>query len=111
MKQRIEFCQNVQHDCIAGQCGATGRRNRKQERQESGITERFIEHNEQEQSYVINTHAFHNAHLLRRCLPRSLWEPAPYFEDRKAHHYAAAREYQKSQQHKRTKALSQKNTT
>ncbi|EIN07387.1 hypothetical protein PUNSTDRAFT_71288, partial [Punctularia strigosozonata HHB-11173 SS5] len=105
----IRFAQNVQHDCVAGRCSATGQRKRKQERKESDIIEHFVQHNEAEQSYIINAHAFHNAHLLRRCLPRALWEPILHYEDRTSHHYAAARRYQHSQSSKRAKADAQKN--
>lgn len=49
-----------------------------QERVTSALTESFVEHQPLEQ-YVINTTAFHNAHLLRRCLPRSAWAPVPMF--------------------------------
>lgn len=40
--------------------------------------ESFVEHQPLEE-FVINTTAFHNAHLLRRCLPRSAWAPVPMF--------------------------------
>lgn len=49
-----------------------------QERVESSVTESFIEHQPLEH-WLINTTAFHNAHLLRRCLPRSVWAPVPMF--------------------------------
>ncbi|KAJ7294000.1 hypothetical protein C8J57DRAFT_1704630 [Mycena rebaudengoi] len=68
----IKFLFNAQHDCHSAQCGATG--------QVPGCKNRFI----------INTHAFHNAHLLRRALPRGLTAPIPLFEDRKAKHYELA---------------------
>lgn len=47
-----------------------------EEREESGRTERFIEHQPVER-HIINTHSLHNAHLLREILPRELWCPKP----------------------------------
>ncbi|KAF7368224.1 hypothetical protein MVEN_00142300 [Mycena venus] len=83
----IEFVFNVQHDCYAAKCIASGSRVKKQERVDSNITESFIEHQPSEE-YIINTTAFHNAHLLRRCLPRRAWAPVPMFtpEDRLTKH-------------------------
>ncbi|KAF7358507.1 hypothetical protein MVEN_00901600 [Mycena venus] len=85
--QNIEFVFNVQHDCYAAKCIASGSRVKKQERVDSNITESFIEHQPSEE-HIINTTAFHNAHLLRRCLPRSAWAPVPMFtpEDRLTKH-------------------------
>ncbi|KAF7343758.1 hypothetical protein MSAN_01956500 [Mycena sanguinolenta] len=83
----IEFIFNVQHDCYTAKCTTTGSRAKKQERVDSNISESFIEHQPLEE-HIINTTAFHNAHLLRRCLPRSAWAPLPLFtpEDRVVKH-------------------------
>ncbi|KAF7374036.1 hypothetical protein MSAN_00284300 [Mycena sanguinolenta] len=72
----ILFVFNAQHDCIGGKCAATGVRRLEQEREETNITEAIIEHTEHSR-YIINTSAFHNAHLLRRELPRNLARPIP----------------------------------
>ncbi|KAJ6589471.1 hypothetical protein B0H19DRAFT_892628, partial [Mycena capillaripes] len=74
----VEFLFNVEHDCYSAQCSASGTRAKKQERVDSNIAETFIEHQPLEE-HIINTTAFHNSHLLRRCLPRSVWAPVPMF--------------------------------
>jgi len=58
-----------------------------QERVESGLFKTYIEHKPIER-FVINTHAFHNAHRLRAALERSLIVPIPFYppEVRKAKH-------------------------
>ncbi|KAJ7794953.1 hypothetical protein B0H13DRAFT_2245509 [Mycena leptocephala] len=87
----IKFLYNTQHDCHAPdiQCEGTGERLRMQERVDSGLTDKFIVHKPVEQ-YILNTHAFHNAHLVRQVLDRGLIAPIPLFEDRKAKHYELA---------------------
>ncbi|KAJ7495328.1 hypothetical protein FB451DRAFT_1387366 [Mycena latifolia] len=74
----VQFIFNVQHDCYSAKCTASGIRAKMQERVKSAITESFVEHQPLEQ-FLVNTTAFHNAHLLRRCLPRSAWAPVPMF--------------------------------
>ncbi|KAF7366596.1 hypothetical protein MSAN_00917400 [Mycena sanguinolenta] len=74
----IEFIFNVQHNCYTAKCTATGSQAKKQEWVDSNISESFIEHQPLEE-HIINTTAFHNAHLLRCCLPPSTWAPLPLF--------------------------------
>lgn len=85
----MKFIVNVQHDCYAAGCGATGTRQEVQERQPSGRSSQVIVHKDDGQ-YIINTHAFHNARLLRRHLPRELTAPEPLYADRKARHTEVA---------------------
>jgi hypothetical protein len=94
---------NVQHDCHAAKCTASGVRPLMQERTESGIVETVIKH-QQINRFVINTHAFHNAHLLRATLPRSLVAPSPLFLDRKAQHAVMAGRLRANQEIKRASA-------
>lgn len=72
-----------------------------QERVESGLLKTYIEH-QQIDRFIINTHAFHNAHLLRASLPRSLWAPIPLYENRLAQHHEIARNLRLTQEGKRT---------
>ncbi|KAJ6552343.1 hypothetical protein B0H10DRAFT_1739908, partial [Mycena sp. CBHHK59/15] len=72
----VQFCVNVQHDCRACNCDATGISRQMQERQETDRIVRTIEHKEGS-CFVINTHSFHNASLLRKFLPVALTKPRP----------------------------------
>jgi hypothetical protein len=67
-EKAILFEYNVQHDCHQAGCAASGKWAVLQEHVESGITEMFIEHKPSD-IFLINTHAFHNAHLIRAILP------------------------------------------
>jgi hypothetical protein len=71
-----------------------------QERVESNIIERYIEHKPVGR-YIINTHAIHNAHLVRAALPRSLTMPLPLFLNRKEEHVKIASAYRNTQGAKR----------
>jgi hypothetical protein len=83
--QGIDFLYNVQHDCPLAKCTASGKQALMQERVESGLFKTHIEHQPVER-FVINTHAFHNAHLLRATLPRSIASPVRLHEDRYSLH-------------------------
>jgi hypothetical protein len=72
-----------------------------QERVESGLITTYIEHHPVGR-FVINTHAFHNAHLLRSTLPRSLVLPIPLHQDRQAKHTEIAGNLRIAQETKRT---------
>jgi hypothetical protein len=50
-----------------------------QERVESGLFKTYVEHQPVER-FVINTHAFHNAHLLQATLPCSIVSPVRLHE-------------------------------
>lgn len=107
--QDIGFLYNVQHDCPLAKCTASGKQPLVQERVESGLFKTYIEHRSVE-SFVINTHAFHNAHRLRAALDRSLVVPIPLyqFEDRKAQHAKIAQSLRATQKAKREARASQK---
>ncbi|KAJ6631932.1 hypothetical protein B0H10DRAFT_1901491 [Mycena sp. CBHHK59/15] len=99
--KNIRFNFNVQHDCYSGKCEASGVRMQMQERVESGKTENFIVHNPLDR-YIINSHAFHNAHLLRATLPRDLFAPIPLFDDRRSKHDELAAALRTTLETKRT---------
>ncbi|KAJ7429260.1 hypothetical protein B0H11DRAFT_2167409 [Mycena galericulata] len=83
--KNIKFNFNAQHDCYSAKCEATGVHMQMQERVKAEKTENFIIHNPLDR-YIINSHTFHNAHLLRATLPRNLLAPVPLFEDRRQKH-------------------------
>jgi hypothetical protein len=60
----------------------------RQERQESGVEEEFVMHNFDCAHFIINLHALHNMHFVRRFLPRPLTTPQPWIaeSDRKTSH-------------------------
>ncbi|KZT28379.1 hypothetical protein NEOLEDRAFT_1161183 [Neolentinus lepideus HHB14362 ss-1] len=77
----ILFLFNAQHDCTQGNCGATGWRSVHQERQTTSLQERCIVH-EDDDRFILNMHALHNAALIRDVLPRSLTKPQRYLSNR-----------------------------
>ena len=98
----------MQHDCQHAQCTATGQRLQKQERQDSGIIESYIEHRPVDR-FVINMHALHNAHLLQNALPRNLTQPLPLFQDRQAKHFELAAELRVTKDAQRLAAKEKRN--
>ena len=74
-----------------------------QERVESGFAKSYIEHQPIDR-FVINTHAFHNAHFLRASLPRSLIAPIPLYENRMEKHHEFANNLRTTQDSKRSAA-------
>ncbi|KAJ7859863.1 hypothetical protein B0H14DRAFT_2350940 [Mycena olivaceomarginata] len=92
----IKFKINVQHDCGTAQCDTSGVRLRMQERVESDQIENFVVHKPLDR-FFINSHAFHNAHLLRATLPRELLAPIPLFTDRQTKHYELAAQLREMQ--------------
>lgn len=100
IEKAVLFEYNAQHDCRQAGCIASGTRAVVQERVESQVMETFIEHKPLD-SFVINTHAFHNAHLIRSILPRDLTAPIPYAADRRSHHDQIAQKLRVGQDSKR----------
>ncbi|KAJ7792975.1 hypothetical protein B0H14DRAFT_2623326 [Mycena olivaceomarginata] len=91
-------------------CEATGVRPVMQERVESDKIEHFIVHAPLDR-FVINTHGFHNSHLVRATVSRDLWAPVALFEDRRAKHdefSARLRETRATKATKRKEAAARK---
>lgn len=105
--QGIDFLYNIQHDCPLSKCTASGKQPLMQERVESGLVQTYIEHKPIER-FVINTHAFHNSHLLRAALPRSLVAPIQLHPDRRAKHFEIAGGLRVTQEAKRKVRITQK---
>ncbi|KAI0365428.1 hypothetical protein BV20DRAFT_954196 [Pilatotrama ljubarskyi] len=85
----ILFITNVQHNCRDSGCTASGRRTVRQERRDTTITAPAIQHKDDD-LFLVNTHALHNAALLRKALPRHLTKPVPYLQDRESEHRRVA---------------------
>lgn len=103
------FQYNVQHDCRTVHCVASGKRPLVQERIQTELTESSIEHKPID-TFLINIHAFHNAHLIRAILPRNLIRPIPYITvaNCEAQHAEIAATLRNSQKEKREKAAEKK---
>ncbi|KAJ7644882.1 hypothetical protein FB45DRAFT_735642 [Roridomyces roridus] len=96
----IQFTFNVQHDCRACGCSATGTSRRMQERVISDAIVHSVVHTE-DTRFIINTHAFHNAGLLRKFLPIALTKPRQLFADRRERHDELASTLTVTQKEKR----------
>ena len=99
----MDFLYNVQHDCPLAKCTASGKQLLMQEHIKSGLFQAYIEHQPVD-CFVINTHAFHNAHLLRATLPHSLVAPILLYENQEAKHVEITRDLQNMQEVKWTAA-------
>lgn len=71
-----------------------------QERQESDTIIHSIVHKD-DTRFIINTHGFHNAGLLRKYLPVALTKPRPLFTDRRKRHDELATVLSVTQKEKR----------
>ncbi|KIJ51704.1 hypothetical protein M422DRAFT_157275, partial [Sphaerobolus stellatus SS14] len=89
--KHILFIINVQHDCSRSGSAATAERPEVQEREETTRKNAIIEHQDHTH-FIINLHALHNTHLLRKVLqsiPHLLYS-TPVAEDRQQLHYTLA---------------------
>ncbi|KAJ7310144.1 hypothetical protein DFH08DRAFT_718875 [Mycena albidolilacea] len=83
--EHLVFKFNAQHDCHHFSCSLADAPGQQQERSESKLTWKIRAHKE-DSRFLVNTHATHNAHLVRETLPHSLTAPKPCFVDRLAKH-------------------------
>ncbi|KAI0781920.1 hypothetical protein C8Q75DRAFT_812065 [Abortiporus biennis] len=77
----IQFIFNAQHDCDKAKCDVKDVDPVIQDRRETSLRQGAVVHQGAEW-YLLNMHALHNAHLIRKVLPRSLTTPVPYFTNR-----------------------------
>ncbi|EIW73880.1 hypothetical protein CONPUDRAFT_25752, partial [Coniophora puteana RWD-64-598 SS2] len=94
---------SVQHNCRAGGCMAQASHNERQERQETTRVVHAIQHSDDDQ-FILNLHALHNAGHIRKLLPRNLVAVKPLYADRKLHHCMAASKLRTDNAQKREKA-------
>ena len=81
-----------------------------QERQATTRTEKIIKHADDDH-FVVNMYALHNATRLWNALPSSLKDPRPLYTDRRAHHDALAVELHMTQTEKRAQAQASRKAT
>ena len=74
-----------------------------QEREETGCQTSFIQHKD-DNYFVINIYALHNAHLIHRILPRSLLKPKLLHSDCEASHHQIATTLRESRNGRRKAA-------
>ncbi|THU82965.1 hypothetical protein K435DRAFT_823079 [Dendrothele bispora CBS 962.96] len=98
--QDVLFCISVQHDCRLAGCKPSGSRVVRQEWKDTSRRVAVISH-EDDDNYIVNTHALHNAILLQDLLPRSLTSPTPLHQDRQKFHFDLAKDYRLTQEKKR----------
>ncbi|KAI0794995.1 hypothetical protein C8Q75DRAFT_838852 [Abortiporus biennis] len=85
----VQFIFNAQHDCHNAKCDIQDTDPVTQERRKTMLLQGKVQHKAVER-YLLNIHALHNAHLIRKVLPRSLTMPVPYFTNRNEKHHAFA---------------------
>jgi ribosomal protein L14E/L6E/L27E len=108
--QDIEFLASVQHDCCTQGCTASGSRAARQERVSSGVDVHFVEHVD-DAHFVINMHAMHNAHRVRRVLPRELIRPRHLYENRVSRHHEMSKAMHAAQTQKRAETQAKAQAT
>ncbi|KAJ6485789.1 hypothetical protein C8R45DRAFT_282376 [Mycena sanguinolenta] len=107
---KILFHFSVQHDCRLFKCDASDTRVVRQEHEDTSRTMPTVKHND-EDHFIINLYALHNADMIRQQLPRNLTEPIALYSDRKAHHKEIASTLRTNQVAKRKRTQERRKAT
>lgn len=84
---------NVQHDCLRAQCALSSNTYEIQEHEQTQRQTFRVAHLD-EDHFVLNTLALHNAHVLARILPHDFVQASPLVSDRTRHHQVASQKLQ-----------------
>ncbi|KAJ7062516.1 hypothetical protein C8F01DRAFT_986105 [Mycena amicta] len=106
----ILFRFSAEHDCRMAGCQPTAVRAVIQERVATSRTTSLLEHADNEH-FLVNMTALHNATLLRRVLPRALTVPRPIYIDRRMHHSELAAVLRVSQKSRRVETQAKRRNT
>ncbi|KAJ7073776.1 hypothetical protein C8F01DRAFT_1271598 [Mycena amicta] len=104
------FVFSAEHDCRMAGCQPTAVRAVIQERIATSRTISLLEHTDNEH-FLVNMTALHNATLLRRVLPRALTVPRPIYIDRRTHHSELAAVLRVSQKSRRAETQAKRRIT
>ncbi|TRM55333.1 hypothetical protein BD626DRAFT_444655 [Schizophyllum amplum] len=85
----VLFIFSAQHDCRTFGCKSFVQVTEVQEHQKTDRQRSLLKH-EDDDHFIVNIYAIHNAVELRRAISRELMKPIPLFADRRAHHDANA---------------------
>ncbi|KAF7311326.1 hypothetical protein MKEN_01034300 [Mycena kentingensis (nom. inval.)] len=108
--QAILFRFSAAHDCRLADCQPTASRAIIQERVATTRTTSLLEHADDDH-FLVNTTALHNATLLRRVLPLTLTLPRPIYTDRQSHHAQVAAALRVSQKTRRANTQEKRKAT
>ena len=108
--QNIRFIFNAQHHCKSGNCKIHNR-TQVQEREQTTRTVPYMERTDDE-IFLVNMHAIHNASLIRETVKAVYGGPKPYFGgDRQSRHNEAAAKLRVSGPKKRAEANEKRKAT
>ena len=91
-------------------CEASALQEQVQERQVTNKTEKLIKHKD-DNHFIINMYAIHNATLLHKSLPQYLTAPRALHQDRQLHHAKVATGLRVNQTAKRARAQEKRKET
>ncbi|KAI5888159.1 uncharacterized protein SCHCODRAFT_02691594 [Schizophyllum commune H4-8] len=94
------FAFSAQHDCRTFECDTFAEVTEIQEHEKTDRKRKILLHNDDDH-FVVNIYAIHNAVELRRAVDRELIKPIPLFSDRRAHHDTCAKQLHITQKSRR----------